>query len=388
MSVHPLKLLLGGWLVWAGMATAIRSVAVELQDVFVAGQGGYHTYRIPALIVAPDRTLLAFCEGRKHSRSDTGDIDLLLKRSSDGGKTWSQAQVVWDDGANTCGNPCPVVDQATGVIWLLLTHNPGSTDEAKIIAKKPGGTRTVWVTQSADNGKNWSTPTEITGSTKDPSWGWYATGPGVGIQIEHGPHRGRLIIPCDHSFDAGEMASGSLPHGTGSHVIYSDDHGTNWKLAGSVQPQMDESQVIELSGGKGGLLLNMRNTAKGNHRAQSTSEDGGLTWTAPRFVPEQAEAGCQGSITRYNWDKGGEPGHVLFSNPAKPGRRDLTVRVSRDDGASWPVAKVLHEGPAAYSCLTVLPDKTIGCLYECGRTNAYEQIRFASYPVSWVMGKD
>jgi sialidase-1 len=80
------------------------------QDVFVAGQGGYHIYRIPALIVTSNLTLLAFCEGRKHSRSDTGDIDLLLKRSTDCGKIWSEPQVVWDDGPNTCGNPCPVVD--------------------------------------------------------------------------------------------------------------------------------------------------------------------------------------------------------------------------------------------------------------------------------------
>ena len=109
------------------------------QDVFAAGQGGYHTYRIPALIVTSNQTLLAFCEGRKHSRSDTGDIDLLLKRSADGGKTWSDAQVIWDDGPNTCGNPCPVVDETTGTIWLLLTHNPGDASEAQIKRGKSRG---------------------------------------------------------------------------------------------------------------------------------------------------------------------------------------------------------------------------------------------------------
>src|SRR5204862_2868442 len=90
------------------------------RPVFRAGEGGYHTYRIPALIVSPRGTLLAFCEGRKHGRGDSGDIDLLLRRSRDGGKTWLKAQVVWDRGDGTCGNPCPVVERATGAIWLLL----------------------------------------------------------------------------------------------------------------------------------------------------------------------------------------------------------------------------------------------------------------------------
>jgi sialidase-1 len=114
------------------------SAPLQRMDIFVAGQGGYHTYRIPALIVTSHQTLLAFCEGRKNSASDTGDIDLLLKRSTDGGKTWSEPQVVWDDGPNTCGNPCPVVDETTGTTWLLLTHNPGDTGEARSWKGKPG----------------------------------------------------------------------------------------------------------------------------------------------------------------------------------------------------------------------------------------------------------
>ncbi len=166
----------------------------------------------PALIVTSNQTLLAFCEGRKNSASDTGDIDLLLKRSTDGGKTWSEPQVVWDDGPNTCGNPCPVVDETTGTIWLLLTHNPGDTGEARIMEGKPGGTRTVWLSRSTDDGKTWTPPVDITASTKDPSWGWYATGPGVGIQIQHGPHRGRLVIPCDHSFQGRRQRPGQASH--------------------------------------------------------------------------------------------------------------------------------------------------------------------------------
>ena len=354
------------------------------QDVFVAGQGGYHIYRIPALIVTSNLTLLAFCEGRKHSRSDTGDIDLLLKRSTDCGKIWSEPQVVWDDGPNTCGNPCPVVDETTGTVWLLLTHNPGDTGEAQIKAGKTGATRTVWLSHSEVNGKTWAPPVDITATTKDPAWGWYATGPGVGIQIQHGPHRGRLVVPCDYSFQSADRAGSAPAVEGGSHIIYSDDHGQTWKLGGTVSPQMNECQVVELSDGAGALLLNMRNTTKANCRAQSLSHDGGQTWTVPDFPPELVEPCCQASILRYDWPNGKEPARLLFSNPASPRRWDLTVRLSRDDGKTWPVSKTLHEGPAAYSCLAVLPDKTIACLYECGRTNAYEKITFARFPIAWL----
>jgi sialidase-1 len=370
----------------AGFNPAGASTPPHRTDVFVAGQGGYHTYRIPALIVTSNQTLLAFCEGRKNSASDTGNIDLLLKRSTDGGKTWSESQVVWDDGPNTCGNPCPVVDETTGTIWLLLTHNSGDTGEARIMEGKGGGTRTVWLSRSTDNGKTWAPPVDITDAAKDPAWGWYATGPGVGIQIQHGPLRGRLVIPCDHSFKGPDRAEGKSVVEVGSHIIYSDDHGQNWKLGGSVSPQMDESQVIELSDGAGGLLLNMRNTAKANRRAQSLSRDGGETWTVPEFQPELVEARCQASLLRYNWLDGKDSGCLLFSNPASPRRRDLTVRASRDDGKTWPVSRMLHAGPAAYSCLAVLPDKSIGCLYEGGRTNAYETICFARFPLEWLEG--
>jgi sialidase-1 len=378
---------LGAALVVIGFAGSSASTPLQQQDVFVAGQGGYHTYRIPALIVTSNQTLLAFCEGRKHSRSDTGDIDLLLKRSTDSGKTWGETQVVWDDGPNTCGNPCPVVDERTGIIWLLLTHNPGDTGEAQIKEHKGSGTRTVWVSRSEDNGKTWAPPVNITASTKDPSWGWYATGPGVGIQIQHGPHRGRLLIPCDYSFQGPDRAGRGPAVEGGSHIIYSDDHGQTWRLGGTVSPQMNESQVVELSDDEGGLLLNMRNTAKADRRAQSVSGDGGQTWTAPEYPPELVEPRCQASLLRYDWPNGKELGRLLFSNPASPRRRDLTVRLSRDEGKTWPVAKTLHEGPAAYSCLAVLPDKAIGCLYECGRTNAYERISFARFPLAWVEGK-
>jgi sialidase-1 len=386
--MNPMNRSLHLALLMATVALSVAGVSAPLlqQDVFVSRQDGYHTYRIPALIATTNQTLLAFCEARKNSGSDTGNIDLLLKRSADGGKTWSEQQVVWDDGPNTCGNPCPVVDETTGIIWLLLTHNPGNTGEARIKERKTAGTRTVWLSRSVDDGKTWASPVNITAATKDPSWGWYATGPGVGIQILHGTHRGRLVIPCDYSFQGSDRAGRGRAIEGGSHVIYSDDHGQTWKLGGTVSPQMNESQVVELSDGEGSLLLNMRNTAKANCRAQSLSHDGGQTWSAPEYSPELVEPRCQASILRYNWPNGKEPGCLLFSNPASPSRRELTVRLSRDDGKTWPVSKTLHQGPAAYSCLAVLSDKSIGCLYECGQTNAYEKITFARFPLAWVEG--
>src|SRR5262245_58292726 len=160
--------------------------------VFVSGQAGFHTYRIPSLLVSAKGTLLAFCEGRKTGRADTGDIDLVLRRSCDGGKTWQPTQIVWDDGDNTCGNPCPVVERSTGTIWLLMTHNLGRDTEAQILERKSVGSRTVWVCKSTDDGATWSRPSEITRDVKKPDWTWYATGPGVGIQTRGG----RLVIPC------------------------------------------------------------------------------------------------------------------------------------------------------------------------------------------------
>lgn len=337
--------------------------------LFVAGQQGYASYRIPSLIVSTKGTLLAFCEGRKNSASDTGDIDLLLKRSFDGGKTWQPTQVVWDDGKNTCGNPCPVVDAKTGTIWLLLTHNLGSDTQAAIVGGKSKGTRTVWVAKSIDDGATWSKSMEITKDVKKADWTWYATGPGVGIQLR----TGRLVIPCDHYVAESKVKN--------SHVIYSDDAGATWKLGGTVGPDCNECQIVELTDGM--LLLNIRSYL-GNHcRLVSLSKDGGLTWSKPAEDKALIEPVCQASVVRYPGKEAG----ILFCNPASTKREKLTVRLSRDDGKTWPVAKLLHDGPAAYSCLAVLAEGTIACLYERGAKGPYENITFARFSLAWLTAK-
>ncbi len=366
--------------------------APDQNPLFVSGRDGYHTYRIPALLTTGKGTLLAFCEGRKDSRSDHGDIDLLIRRSTDGGETWSRPQVVWDDGGNTCGNPCPVVDQETGTIWLLLTHNPGDEGLRKILQPGARGTRTVWVTSSEDDGQTWAPPREITATTKKPDWDWYATGPGVGIQLRHGPHKGRLVIPCDYSYppsspDDAVPSYGEPAPAFGSHVIYSDDHGKSWHLGGNIQPHGNECQVAELTDGR--ILLNFRSYFGRNLRGRSWSSDGGMTWSEPQDDPQLTEPVCQASLLRYGWPGTGGRSRLLFSNPAATERIRMTVRLSYDEGESWPESRVLHEGPSAYSSLAVLPDGAIACLYERGDESAYETITLARFGLDWLTrGKD
>jgi sialidase-1 len=350
---------------------------LEQTEAFTSGTDGYHTYRIPALLVSKKGTLLAFCEGRKAGRGDSGDIDLLLKRSEDGGKTWGRQRVIWDDEANTCGNPCPVVDQDTGTIWLLMTHNLGVDREQHIVAQTSAGTRTVWVSSSTDDGLTWAEPRNITDTAKEPDWTWYATGPGVGIQLRRDPHRGRLIVPCDHI----EAESGKYY----SHVIYSDNCGRTWQLGGSSPvDQLNECQVIELSDGR--LMLNSRNyDRRRSRRGVCFSNDRGLTWRGFHHDARLVEPICQASLIRYRPADASGASLVLFSNPASDDERiRMTVRLSCDDGRSWPLSRQLHAGPAAYSCLATLADGTAACLYERGSKHPYEKITCARFSLDWL----
>jgi len=355
----------------------------QFAQVFVSGADGSHTYRIPALLVSRKSTLLAFCEGRKNAQADAGDIDLLVKRSTDGGRTWSGQQIVWDDGANTCGNPCPVVDQTTGVIWLPMTWNHGQDDERRIMNNTSKDTRRVFITHSGDDGLTWSKPREITAAVKRPGWRWYATGPGVGLQLQHSRWKGRLVIPCDHSSAAPDAQSGY-----NSHVIFSDDHGETWQLGGIISPAVNECQVVELPDGT--LTINMRNYDRSKTtRALATSEDGGTTWSPIRYDPVLVEPVCQASFLRYALPSPDKGSRLLFSNPAHAQvgqRRDMTVRMSYDNGRTWPVQRLLWAGPAAYSCLAVLPDGGIACLFEAGDKQPYERISCASFSRDWLTG--
>lgn len=338
--------------------------------IFTAGQEGYACFRIPAILTTADGSLLAFAEGRKRGCSDTGDIDLVVKRSEDNGENWSALQVVWDSGENTSGNPAPVLDTETGTIFLLSTWNRGEDREPQIIDQTSVDTRRVYVLSSVDNGKTWSEPKEITQDVKLPNWTWYATGPGSGIQLTRGAHAGRLVIACDH-------IEADTKHYY-SHVIYSDDHGATWQLGGTT-PQyfVNESEVAELEDGS--LLLNMRNYApEERHRKIAHSTDGGATWSDLKSDSTLIEPICQASLQRYQFASEGQ-GILLFSNPAsKTHRENMTLRASYDDGKTWPKSVRIHSGHAAYSDLVRLPNDAIGILYEAGpdRDNGYHGIAF------------
>jgi sialidase-1 len=327
---------------------------------------------------------LAFCEGRRLGRGDSGDIDLVLKRSEDGGRTWSGLLVVWNDAANTCGNPCPVVDRRTGRILLPMTWNLGEDEGRELHLGKGKSTRKVYLSHSDDEGRAWSAPHEITAEAKAPDWWWYATGPGVSIQLTKGQHAGRIVVPANHS---------SEQNGFAAHAILSDDGGKSWRRSSVIAPACNESQVAELSDGR--LMMNMRsqsltNEERTGYRSIAFSSDGGETWTKPEFDAHLGDPQVQASLIRYSWldEPGG--GRLMFANPSPPispergPRVRMTVRLSRDEGKTWPSQRLIHEGPSAYSSLARLQDSSIGLLYEGGGAQAYESIRLARFSRDWL----
>jgi len=342
-------------------------------DVFTGGRGGYHAYRIPAMVVSPQGSLIVFCEARKSSLSDDGDIDLLSRRSEDGGKTWLAPQLVIEEGGEArvkYGNPTAVVDQSTKTIWLAINR-----DYVDNRGRRRGGTLVLM--RSSDDGKSWSPPIDITSQTKEPSWKHYAFGPGIGIQLQHGPLKGRLILPANYreSFNKREPSW--------SHLVYSDDHGKTWKVGGKLGKYTNECQVVEIvEHGKPGLLFNARNhwgragvAQKSGQRLASRSFDGGLTWLQEEMDPALSDPPCQASIFRYSWATNDDRSCILFSNPAGPGRSHLTIRASYDEGRTWPVEQLVFAGSAAYSCIARLPDGNIAIVYE---RDGYGKLTFTS----------
>ena len=347
--------------------------AILMQVLWSQEDTTHNNFRIPSLIVSKNNTLLAFSEGREEG--DAGNIDILLKRSIDNGKTWGEQIVVWDDAGNTCGNPCPVVDQRTGRIILFMTWNLGSDREADIIRKKSESTRMPYITFSDDDGLTWSTPKNVSESAKREEWGWYATGPGVGIQLWSKKYKDRLVIPCNNSYDdPGNPRDG---FGYGSHVLLSDDGGTNWRMSESIMPEVNESQVVELDDGT--LMMNMRSYQGKASRATSISYDGGETWSEVQHDSQLVEPVCQGSILQYGEYEKGKM--YLFSNPAVSNSRSyMSIKTSFDGCQTWPNSKLIYAGPSAYSCLTTLPDGNVGLFFEAGEESPYEKMVFVSFP--------
>lgn len=344
------------------------------QILFKKGDYGYHTFRIPALVQTKSGAILAFAEARRNSGSDTGDIDLVMKRSTDGGKTWSEMMMVWDDAENVCGNPSPVVDSRSGRIILTMTWNNGKDPEKNIHAKTSIDTRRVFVTFSDDEGLSWSTPREITSQAKSSEWQWYATGPCHSIQLQKGAHKGRIVVPCDHS-KTGE--------GSNSHVIYSDDLGESWHIGGILR-HGNESTITELKNGD--LMLNMRCGSKklrnemSRQRLVAISHDGGETFDETYLDKGLVEPVCNASIINYA-PKGKLTNTILFSNPKDGEKRiNMSLSISYDSGKTWEKNILVSDKATAYSDLLVLPNGDVAIFYERGENRPYDTMVFTIVP--------
>lgn len=321
---------------------------------FKRGAEGYAFFRIPAMVVSKEANILAFAEGRVNSRDDAGDIDIVLKRSADGGQTWDDLIVVVDDGENRVGNPVPVVIPTTGRILLLYNWNLGHCCND----------RKIFMTHSDDDGLTWADKRDITSMVKTADMGeWYATGPCHGIVKQRGEHTGRIIVPANFGRDMNGR----------SMLLYSDDNGDTWHIGAKSSVPSNESTVVELSNGD--VILNMRNApgATERNRISAISKDGGLTFSTPFYDEQLTEPLCQASMLFHSIDPVTNKGILLFSNP--PGtsnRRGNALKLSMDDGENWirQWQYVPSEETGGYSDIAVLGDGKVAILHELGYLNS------------------
>lgn len=357
--------------------------------VFVSGNEGHKSYRIPAIVDLPNGQLLAFAEGRVHGAGDFGDVNIVLKRSNDRGKTWSAIQTVVDYDVLQAGNPAPVVD-LTDPAYLqgrvFLFYNTGNNHENEV--RKGNGLREVWYKTSTDGGATWSYPVNITTQTHKPlntqanaaysfteAWRSYANTPGHAMQFQSGQYKGRIFVAANHSVgDPEKDATDYVAHG-----FYTDDHGKTFHIGDNLNiPGSNESIAAEISGGR--LMFNSRNQ-KGDVRARivAISSNGGQSWDSTYFDRNLPDPVCQGSILTLGYKKG--KGILAFCNAADEKKRNnLTLRISYDDGKTWTKNVVVYNNPekndaAAYSDIVKTGRNSVGILYE---KDGYSQIVFTA----------
>jgi sialidase-1 len=352
----------------------------EVTVPFRAGQEGYASYRIPAVVATGAGTLLAFCEGRVDSARDYGHIDIVLKRSTDGGLTWGAPTAVSRNGVDLAGNPAPVVLDTGRILLVHVRSAASATEDAILRGKvKDADGRRVWVQHSDDDGVTWSSPVEISKTVKKAGWRWYATTPGHAIQLS----TGRVVVPGNHTVQPAGTDIGNEAKYNSGHCLLSDDRGETWYL-GYVDENTDgyinanETTAAELPDGR--VYFNTRNdsTSPGN-RADAHSTDGGRSLLKP-FRPQAGLTApvCEGSVLQLR-----DPDVLLFSGPADPAARALmTIRASTDGGTTWRRVHTVDGLPAAYSDLVRIDAGTVGLLYETGDFGAYETITFRRVPVT------
>ncbi|MBK8774897.1 MAG: exo-alpha-sialidase [Chitinophagaceae bacterium] len=346
--------------------------------VFESGKDGHKSYRIPAIIKLNNGHLLAFAEGRVQGASDFGDVNIVLKISTDNGRTWGSIKTIVDYDTLQAGNPAPVVDltdpaYTTGRIFLF--YNTGNKQESDV--RNGNGLREVWYKTSTNGGINWSEAVNITLQTHRPKlpqinpaynftddWRSYANTPGHAMQIETGKYKGRIYIAANHS--EGGIQNESMDYI--AHGFYTDDHGKTFHISNNVNlPGGNENMAAELSDGR--IMLNIRNQ-RGDVRARyiAISSNGGQSWDTSYFDKNLPDPVCQGSLLTIG--KKRKQNILAFSNAADEKRRDnLTLRISFDDGKTWKKNFVIYKNPsqpdaAAYSDIVKLSGKKIGVLYE------------------------
>ena len=358
----------------------------EKVDLFKGGTDGFELFRIPGMVVTTKGTVLTYCEARHDARSDWGEIEVHLRRSTDGGKTWDTARKIAHAGERvegnprkkaggeheqTVNNPVAVVDR-NGAIHFLYQLN-----YARCFSMR-----------SEDDGLTWTKPVEITsafeGFRSKCDWKVIATGPGHGIQMRSG----RLVVPVWLAYGkVGEHA----PSMAG--MIVSDDHGQTWTAGDIAVPNAgdfrnpNETSAAELRDGR--VMLVTRNVSKPNRKLVTVSADGATGWSTPRFEEALWEPVCMASLLALPKPAGAllfacprmlkldASGHEVPASGAP--RRNLSLQLSLDEGRTWTAGKTLEVGGSGYSDLAVLPDGTLLCFYERDK-----RLTVARFPFTWL----
>jgi len=399
---------LAGLLLATSLPISAAEPKIDKTDLFEAGKGGHKLYRIPGIVVTAKGAVIAYCEARKNSGSDWDDIEILLRRSTDGGTTWSEperlrqpegkfernpaavAQKLAKQGEIAFNNPVAIVDRA-GPIHFLFCVDYGR----------------CFYLRSDDDGKTFSKPVEITDVfeqfRKDYECPVFATGPGHGIQLKSG----RLVVPVWLSTGMG----GNAHRPSAVSTIYSDDAGKTWRRGEIVDKgdgivtRPNETTLTQLIDGR--VMLNVRNESNQHRRAIAFSPDGATKWTPLAFDEQLKEPICMASLCRLSEKGKQDRDRLLFANPdnllrfgkeGAPGqgrdRKNLTVRLSYDEGRTWSVSRVLEPGLSGYSDLAVDSTGTIYCFYERGSTDgknifATRNLTVARFNLEWLSdGKD